>query len=432
MEAPALRVAILGAGNVGAALLGILFDPTRQPYLLEAVGAPLEVVGVGVRDATKARPGIPSQLLTTDLASLVEGDVDVLVELIGGVEQAYPFVRRALERGVSVVTANKALIAARGTELEALARSTGADLIFEAAVAGGIPIVRALRTSLIGERINRVLGIVNGTTNFILSAMAGEGADYADVLAEAQRLGYAEADPTADVEGYDAASKITILAALSFGTPLEGVAIPREGISRVTAADVAFATRHHYVIKLLAVAERVGETAVSLRVHPTLVPDSHPLASVNGAMNAVFVEAANAGPLMWEGAGAGGRPTASAVVGDIVEASRNRLAKRRSAFPEVERSLTYFAPGELQSAFYVTVEVVDKPGVLAAVTTIFGEHGVSIRSMEQTGFGDEARLVFSTHMALASDMTATLEDLQQLDVVESLGLCLPILEDAGR
>jgi homoserine dehydrogenase len=336
-------------------------------------------------------------------------------------------VTRALERGIAVVTANKALIAAKGTELEGLARSTGTDLLFEAAVAGGIPIVRALRTSLIGERIQRVMGIVNGTTNFILSAMTQQGADYADVLAEAQRLGYAEADPTADVEGFDAASKITILAALSFGTALEGRTIAREGISRISATDVDYATRHGYVIKLLAVAERVGANAISMRVQPALVPTAHPLASVHGAMNAVFVEGAAAGPLMWEGAGAGGRPTASAVVGDVVEALRNRATGRRSPFPEVEPGLTMFPAGELQHAFYVTVDVIDKPGVLAAVTTVFGEHGVSIRSMEQTGSGDEARLIFSTHVALASDMTATLEDLESLDVVDSLGVCLPIV-----
>jgi homoserine dehydrogenase len=430
MEPRVARVALLGAGTVGSALVGVLLDPTRRAALEEAIGGPFALTAIAVRDLAKPRPGVPADLLTTNLEGVVESEVDVIVELMGGVDETYPLVRRALERGVSVVTANKALIAAHGTALEALAASTGADLLFEAAVAGGIPIVRALRTSLIGERIQRVLGIVNGTTNFILTAMTERGADYEAVLAEAQQLGYAEADPTADVEGFDAASKITILAALSFGTPLEGAAIARTGISGVTATDVAFATRHGYVIKLLAVAERIGASSISLRVQPTLVPMSHPLASVNGAMNAVFVEGAAAGPLMWEGAGAGGRPTASAVVGDVVEALRNRATGRRSPFPEVETSLSFFSAGELQHAFYLTVAVVDRPGVLAAVTTVFGEHGVSIRSMEQTGAGDEAQLLFTTHVALTSDMQATLEDLQLLDVVESLGVCLPILEVA--
>ena len=432
MESPSVRVAIIGAGTVGAALVAMLNDHTRDAALHEAVGGTVEIVGIAVRDLQRPRPGIAQELLTTDADALVaRDDVDIVVELAGGVDDAYRYVRRALESGKSVVTANKALIAAKGTELETLARQHHVDLIFEAAVGGGIPILRALRTSLVGEKIHRVMGIVNGTTNFILSAMTSDGASYHDVLAEAQRLGYAEADPTADVEGYDAAAKVTILAALSFGTPLVGTAIPREGISRITADDVAFATRHGYVIKLIGVAERVGEHSISMRVHPAMLPSSHPLASINGAFNAVFVEGAKAGPLMMMGRGAGGDPTASAVLGDILEAARNRVVARRSATPDVEDDLTDFPQSELQSTFYLTIDVADRPGVLAAVTAVFGDHGVSIRLMEQSGIGDEARLTFVTHHALESDMAATIEDLQTLDVVDAIGSTIRIVgEDA--
>lgn len=428
MESPSVKIAIIGAGTVGAALVAMLNDRTRDAALHEAVGGTIEIVGIAVRDLQRSRPGVASELLTTDVASLVtRDDVDIVVELAGGVDDAYTYVRRALESGKSVVTANKALIAANGTELESIARKNQVDLIFEAAVGGGIPILRALRTSLVGEKIHRVMGIVNGTTNFILSAMTSDGASYDDVLAEAQRLGYAEADPTADVEGYDAAAKVTILAALSFGTPLVGTAIPREGISRITADDVAFATRHGYVIKLIGVAERVGEHSISMRVHPAMLPVSHPLASINGAFNAVFVEGAKAGPLMLMGRGAGGDPTASAVLGDILEAARNRVVSRRSATPDVEENLTSFPQSELQSTFYLTLDVADRPGVLAAVTTVFGDHGVSIRLMEQSGIGDEARLTFVTHHALESDMAATIEDLQTLDVVDAVGSTIRIV-----
>ena len=432
METRPVKVAIIGAGTVGAALVAMLRDPSRAAALHEAVGDDIDIVGVAVRDVTKSRPGVPHELLVSDpLALATRTDVDIVVELAGGVDDAYRYVKQALENGKSVVTANKALIAAKGTELEAIARARNVDLIFEAAVGGGIPILRALRTSLVGEKIHRVMGIVNGTTNFILSAMTADGASYDDVLAEAQRLGYAEADPTADVEGYDAAAKVTILAALSFGTPLVGETISREGISSVTATDVAFATRHGYVIKLIGVAERVGEHGISMRVHPAMLPISHPLASINGAFNAVFVEGAKAGPLMLMGRGAGGEPTASAVLGDILEAARNRLLGRRSATPDVEENLSDFPMSELQNTFYLTIDVADKPGVLAAVTAVFGDHGVSIRLMEQSGFGDEARLTFVTHHALESDMAATIEDLQTLDVVEAIGTRLRILgEDA--
>ena len=423
-----MRVGVIGAGNVGSALVAMLLDESRFPALIEAVGAPLRLVAVAVRDTNKPHPEVPGELLTSDALSVAtRDDVDLLVELAGGVDDAYRYVRAALESGKSVVTANKALIAAKGTELEAIARVKNVDLIFEAAVGGGIPILRALRTSLVGEKIQRVMGIVNGTTNFILSAMASDGAQYGDVLAEAQRLGYAEADPTADVEGFDAAAKVTILSSLSFGTSLEGAAIAREGISKITADDVAFAKRHHFVIKLVGVAERVGEYGISMRVHPAMLPEAHPLASINGAFNAVFVEGAKAGPLMMMGQGAGGDPTASAVLGDILESGRNCMLGRRSATPDVETNLTMVPQSELQSSFYLTLDVLDRPGVLAAVTKVFGDHGVSIRLLEQSGIGDEARLTLVTHLALESDMAATLEDLQQVETVDAIGSCIRIL-----
>ena len=428
MERVVVRVGVIGAGNVGSALVAMLLDESRFPALIEAVGAPLRLVAVAVRDTNKPHPEVPGELLTSDALSVAtRDDVDLLVELAGGVDDAYRYVRAALESGKSVVTANKALIAAKGTELEAIARVKNVDLIFEAAVGGGIPILRALRTSLVGEKIQRVMGIVNGTTNFILSAMASDGAQYGDVLAEAQRLGYAEADPTADVEGFDAAAKVTILSSLSFGTSLEGAAIAREGISKITADDVAFAKRHHFVIKLVGVAERVGEYGISMRVHPAMLPEAHPLASINGAFNAVFVEGAKAGPLMMMGQGAGGDPTASAVLGDILESGRNCMLGRRSATPDVETNLTMVPQSELQSSFYLTLDVLDRPGVLAAVTKVFGDHGVSIRLLEQSGIGDEARLTLVTHLALESDMAATLEDLQQVETVDAIGSCIRIL-----
>src|SRR5487761_2249411 len=328
MDEPVIRVGVIGAGFVGSALVELLGDPSRHVALVDAATAPIELVGVAVRDASKARPGIDAALLTTDAQSLCEReDLDILVELAGGIEPARTYIETALRRGVSVVTANKALMADSGTALARLAHENGADLFYEAAVGGGIPILRALRSSLAGERINRVMGIVNGTTNFILSKMTSEGSDYADALDEAQALGFAEADPIADVEAYDAAAKVQILSSLAFGTELNGEEISREGITGIRSIDGEGAPpagppprRAGYVIKLLGVAERVGEAGLSRRVHPAMVPHDHPLAAVNGAMNAVFVEGTAAGPVMLVGPGAGGQPTATAFLGDVLDA----------------------------------------------------------------------------------------------------------------
>lgn len=432
MEKPVVRVGVIGAGNVGSALVQLLNDPARHEALVDAATGQLELVGVAVRDPTKGRPGLPSGLLTDATALVNRDDLDILVELAGGIEPTRSFVESALRRGVSVVTANKALVAESGTALAQLAHQHGADFFYEAAVGGGVPILRALRTSLAGERINRVLGIVNGTTNFILSKMTSEGSDYADVLAEAQALGFAEADPSADVEGFDAAAKVQILSSLAFGTELKGEQISREGITGVRDVDVEFARRAGFVIKLLGVAERVGESGVSRRVHPAMIPDEHPLASVHGAMNAVFVEGVASGPLMWLGQGAGGEPTATAVLGDVLDAARNRVSGRHDVPFTVDSTLRSVSAGDLSTAFYISIDVLDRPGVLASVASIFGRHGVSIQSMEQSGFADEARLSFLTHLAMTSDVEATVAELGRLEAVDRVGACIRLLDGGAK
>ena len=433
MANPVVRVGVIGAGFVGAALVDILLDPTRRVALVDAATAELELVGVAVRDARRERPGVPPELVRADARTLAaEADIDVLVELAGGVDAAGEYVEAALGRGVSVVTANKALMAKRGTALARLAHAHGADLFYEAAVGGAVPILRALRTSLAGERIERVMGIVNGTTNFILSEMTDHGSDYGDALAEAQRRGYAEADPTADVEAFDAAAKVLILASLAFGTELRDETIDRQGISGVRALDVEFARRNGYVIKLLGVAERVGEHGLSRRVHPAMVPVDHPLAAVHGAMNAVFVEGQRSGPLMWLGQGAGGAPTATAVLGDVLDAARNRVSGRHDVPFMVDDTLVRVPAGDLESVFYLSLDVADEPGVLAAVAGVFGRHRVSIQSMEQSGVADEARLSFVTHVARTGDVLATLTDLASLASVDSIGACIRVIDGGDR
>ncbi len=378
--------------------------------------------------AADRAPHVPLDLLTSDAKSLVaDPSVDVVVEFIGGVAPADELVRMALEAGKPVVTANKALLASSvGVELRSLASGRGVDLLYEAAVAGAIPLVRALRESLTGERIRRVMGIVNGTTNFILTKMGEQGADYADVLAEAQALGYAERDPTADVEGYDAASKAAIIAGVAFGYDVADTAVLREGITGVRAVDVEVAERFGYTIKLLAVVERTADDALSIRVHPAMVARDHPLAGVRGAFNAIFIEGDAAGELMLYGQGAGGRPTASAVVGDLIDAVRNRLAGTTAPAPG-RLPARLLPDAEVETEYYLSLDVVDRPGVLAAVTAAFGAHSVSIRSMEQEGIGDEARLHFMTHLAREGAVRETLADLERLEPVEKIGTAMRII-----
>jgi homoserine dehydrogenase len=390
-------------------------------------GVRLEVTRVAVRSLSKDRGlTLPEGCLTLDASEVVnDPDVDVVVEVIGGIEPARSLIVDALKAGKPVVTANKELLANVGAELFETASAAGVDLLFEAAVAGGIPLIRPLRESLAGERIKRVMGIVNGTTNYILTRMSEAGATYADALAEAQSLGYAERDPTADVEGFDAGAKAAIIASIAFGMQVVAGDVYREGISNVTAADIAFADRMGYVVKLLAVAERVGDD-VAVRVHPAMVPKTHPLAAVRESFNAVFIEGEAVGELMLYGRGAGGMPTASAVLGDLIDAAHNLRAGGSGRTPVLARA-SIRPIDELSSQYYLDIDVADRPGVLAAVAGIFGDHGVSIRSMEQEGLGGEARLVFITHSAREADVQATLHDLRAHDAVDRVGTLLRVI-----
>ena len=404
----AIGVAVLGLGNVGSEVVRIIREQAEE---LEArVGAPLELRGVAVRRIGSDR-GIPEELQTTDAESLVgRDDVDIVVEVIGGIELPRKLILSSLNSGKSVVTANKALLADHTGELAEAAEANSVDLYFEAAVAGAIPVIRPLTQSLAGDRVNKVAGIVNGTTNFILSAMDETGADYEETLAEAGRLGYAEADPTADVEGYDAAAKAAILASIAFHTRVTAADVYREGISTITSADLASAKALDCTIKLLSICERIvtpkGKERISARVYPALVPLSHPLASVNGAFNAVVVEAENAGRLMFYGQGAGGAPTASAVMGDLVMAARNKVHGGRGPRESKYAKLKVAPMGDILTRYYVNMEVADKEGVLSAVAAEFAKHGVSISVVRQEGAGAGARLVVVTDVATVPALSA--------------------------
>lgn len=419
-----LSVVVLGGGTVGAQVVRLL---EQQADDLESrVGARLVVTGVGVRDTARERPGIRPELLTSDLPALLDTEPDLVVELMGGIEPARDLILAALTGGASVVTANKALLATHGAVLHAAAEEAGVDLSYEAAVAGAIPLLRPLRESLAGDRIRRVLGIVNGTTNFILTKMSATGESFEDALAQAQSLGYAEADPTADVGGLDAAAKVAILASLAFHTRVTLDDVDVEGITTVSAGDVAAADEMGYEIKLLAIAELIesgGSSGVSVRVHPTLVPRTHPLAGVRDAFNAVFIEADAAGQVMFYGRGAGGEPTASAVLGDIVTAARNRVAGSTGPRDSSYAALPVLPMGAATTAYLVHLRVVDQPGVLATVAGTFAEHGASIRSLTQKGEGDQAELLILTHLGREADLAATVAQLRECDAVtEVVGL----------
>ncbi|MCP9620692.1 homoserine dehydrogenase [Nocardia otitidiscaviarum] len=420
-----IGVAVLGMGTVGTEVVRILRDHADD--ICNRVGAPVVLRGVSVRDLGKDR-GLPADLLTTDSEALVtRDDVDIVVELMGGIDPARALIKQALDAGKSVITANKALLADYTGELAAAAENSRADLYFEAAVAGAIPVMRPLIQSLSGDRVNRVVGIVNGTTNFILSAMAETGADYHDVLAEATRLGYAEADPTADVEGYDAAAKAAILASVAFHTRVTSADVYREGISKITAEDLETAAAVGCTVKLLAICERVvegpeegGKESVSVRVYPALIPRKHPLAAVNEAFNAVVVEAENAGRLMFYGQGAGGAPTASAVMGDLVMAARNKFFGGRAPGESVYAELPIAPIGDTPTRYHVNLQVADRTGVLEAVAGEFAKHGVSISTVRQEGHDEGARLVVVTHHAQESALADTVAALAELDSVTSV------------
>jgi len=421
-----LKVALLGAGVVGSQVARIILN--EQDTLEQRIGRRLELVGIGVRNLDVPREGIDPALLTTDLEGLVSrGDLDVVVELIGGIEPAHALVQTAIEHGASVVTANKALLADELGPLSRAAQEKGVDLYYEAAVAGAIPIIRPLRESLVGDEITEVMGIVNGTTNYILDKMVIDHLSFDEALAEAQALGYAEADPTADVEGHDAAAKAAILAGLAFHTEVTRDEVFCEGITGITEAEIAAADQLGCTVKLLATAKLTSDAgSVIVKVHPAMVSRKHPLAAVSGARNAIFVNSREAGELMFVGAGAGGAPTASAVMGDVVTVARNR---RRGTAGHVGAAYTHrpVAPiGESTAQFYVSFEVVDRPGVLARCAAVFGSHGVSLRVVQQSYLDDEssaeehpARLGIMTHATQEARLSQVLSELREADFVGS-------------
>ncbi|MEU3552683.1 homoserine dehydrogenase [Streptomyces fragilis] len=420
MRTRPLRVALLGCGVVGSEVARIM--TTHAADLAARIGAPVELAGVAVRRPDRVRAGIDPSLITTDATALVKrGDIDVVVEVIGGIEPARTLITTAFQHGASVVSANKALIAQDGAALHAAAEEHGRDLYYEAAVAGAIPLIRPLRESMAGDKVNRVLGIVNGTTNFILDKMDTTGAGYQDALDEATALGYAEADPTADVEGFDAAAKAAILSGIAFHSRVRLDDVYREGMSEVTAADFASAKEMGCTIKLLAICERAADGAsVTARVHPAMIPLTHPLASVRGAYNAVFVESEAAGQLMFYGPGAGGSPTASAVLGDLVAVCRNRLAGATGPGDSAYAALPVSPMGDVVTRYHISLDVADKPGVLAQVATVFAGHGVSIDTVRQQGKDGEASLVVVTHRASDASLSAVVEALRGLDTVRGV------------
>jgi homoserine dehydrogenase len=417
-----IRVALLGCGTVGGEVARLLTEQADE--LAARAGAPVKLVGIAVRRPDK-HPELPQELLTSDAAGLVVSDeVDVVVELIGGIEPVRGWLLSALHAGKSVVTANKALLADHSAELSEAADAAGVDLYFEAAVAGAIPLLRPLRESLAGDRITRVMGIVNGTTNYILSAMDSTGAGYSETLDEASRLGYAEADPTADVDGYDAASKAAILASLAFHTRVTAADVHREGIADVTSSDLAAARLLGRTVKLLAICERVnsddGVESVSVRVHPVMIPRSHQLAGVNGAFNAVYVEADAAGELMFYGQGAGGGPTASAVLGDLVAVARNKVLGGLGPRESAHAALPVRPMGQTPTRYHVSLDVADVAGVLAQVAQVFADHGVSIAAVRQRDRHATASLVVVTHLAPDAALEATVDEIAKLDVVHEV------------
>jgi homoserine dehydrogenase len=414
-----LKVALLGCGTVGSEVYRLLAQQSDD--LTARIGARLEVAGVAVRRPGRARAvPVDPELLTGDAMELVtRPDVDIVIEVIGGIEPVRSLLLAAMKSGKSVVSANKALLAEDGATLHEAARENGADLYYEAAVAGAIPLLRPLRESLVGDEVYRVLGIVNGTTNYILDRMDTSGAGFADALEEAQALGYAEPDPTADIEGFDAAAKAAILAGLAFHTGVTAADVYREGITGVTPADIASARELGHVVKLLAICER-RSGGVSVRAHPAMIPRSHPLAGVREAYNAVFVEAKAAGRLMFYGAGAGGVPTASAVLGDVVAVARNRMAGTRGPDASTYARLPVLPMGEALTRYHVALDVADRPGVLARVAETYARHEVSIKAVRQEGRGEDAQLVIVTHIAPDAALSRCVTELEMMDSVRAV------------
>jgi len=418
-ELPVLKIGMLGAGVVGSQVARLLSEDQRE--LSTRSGARLVLSKIAVRDISAQRAGIDSSLFTTDSQSVVrDPEIDIVIEVMGGIEPARTLILEAIANGKSVVTANKALLATHGADLYSAADKAGVDLYYEAAVAGAIPILRPLRESLVGDHVTRIMGIVNGTTNFILTKMDEEGSAFGEALAQAQALGYAESDPTADIEGFDAAAKAAILAGLAFHTRVTAADVHREGISQITAADVAVAKSMNHVIKLLAIAELTPTDQISVRVHPVLLPRNHPLAAVREAFNAVFVEAQSAGELMFYGRGAGGAPTASAILGDVVAVARHRtggsVGPRESDY--ADRAIVPI--GQTNTKYLIRLNVADKSGVLAAIAQAFATENVSIQTVRQTGRGTDAELIVVTHNATEAALAATVSRLSQMEMVTSV------------
>jgi len=420
-----LKVGMLGAGVVGSQIARLLI--ANKSDLASRAGANLELISIAVKDSKLKRDGIPAALLTNDAKSIVnDPQIDLVIEVIGGIDPAKDLILTALKNGKSVVTANKALLAKHGAELYAAADKANVDLYYEAAVAGAIPILRPLRESLVGDHVIRVMGIVNGTTNYILTKMDENGAAFADALKEAQALGFAESDPTADIEGFDAAAKAAILAGLAFHSRVTDNDVYREGISKITAADVKVAKAMEMVIKLLAIAELTPEGAVSVRVHPALISRTHPLASVRDSFNAVFVEAESAGQMMFYGKGAGGAPTASAILGDLVAVARHKVNGGIGPKESDYADLKIAQIGQTKTRYLIRLNVADKPGVLESVAHVFASHQVSIQTVRQTGAGDKAELIVMTHSSNESSLSATVKDLKNLPVVTDVASVLRV------
>ena len=421
-----IYIGMLGCGVVGSQVAALLEKNNAE--LSTRAGAKLILKKIAVRDIKAAREGINQSLFTTDAQSVIDdAEIDIIIEVMGGIDPARELILAAIKNSKSVITANKALLASHGADLFTAADNKGVDLYYEAAVAGAIPIIRPMRESLVGDQITRVMGIVNGTTNYILTQMDEEGRAFADVLKEAQSLGYAEADPTADVEGIDAASKAAIIAGLAFHSRVSVDDVYREGISSITADDVAVAKTMNHVIKLLAIAELTSDDRISVRVHPTLIPRSHPLAAVRNAFNAVFVEAKSAGQLMFYGPGAGGAPTASAILGDVVAVARHRVSD--SVGPrESDYADRAIAPiGDTKTQFLIRLNVADKPGVLAAIAQVFAKEGVSIQTVRQSGRGNDAELIVVSHGATEEALSSTVSALSKMDIVTKVESVLRVL-----
>ena len=420
-----LKVGMLGCGVVGSQIARLLVE--NKSDLTSRAGANLELVKVAVKNIKTKREGIPSNLLTDDAKSIVnDPEIDLIIEVIGGITPAKELILAAIKNGKSVVTANKALLAQAGAELYTAADNANVDLYYEAAVAGAIPILRPLRESLVGDQVLRIMGIVNGTTNYILTKMDESGTAFEDALKQAQALGFAEADPTADVEAIDAASKAAILAGLAFHSRVSDSDVYREGITKITATDVKVAKAMDMVIKLLAIAELTPEGEISVRVHPALLSRTHPLASVRESFNAVFVEAKSAGQLMFYGKGAGGEPTASAILGDLVAVARHKVSGGIGPKESDYADLKIAKIGQTKTRYLIRLNVADKPGVLESVAHVFASHGVSIQTVRQTGAGDKAELIVMTHSSTESALSETVKDLSKLSAVTDVASVLRV------